>query len=245
MIHPLNIRVERDVIRFEAPEVRRFSTVPATMLVDTNGFIIRAGIRPREWDEIASEDEVVIPAHLRFVRLFDEERDAATCARFLHHVTYEFLQQIRDENGRGSWFTDRVDCTIEFTEIGDDAFAAAIAEHLRKLPMFHRCTINGVERFTKGTSNLPFARALAIAGSIIAVVALIVVPLFAIDAAVDRNPAWRRAFLAALALATAGATVAFIVYERRRGNAGMRSIVFVAAIATLVLLQLLSEVFAA
>lgn len=241
MLHSLNIRVERDVLRFEAEESRRFATVPATMLVNTDGMILRAGIRPQEWEEIRTSEDVVVPAQLRFTRVFDEERDPAVCANFFHHVMYEFLQQIRDESGRGFWFSDRVACRIDLSTIDDPEFVRLFADQLRRIPLFQSCSINGVEQFSKGARNLPVARFFTITATLVAATALIVIPLFAIDAAVDRHPAWRRAFLGGLALAFTAAATGFVLYEKKRGRIGTRMIVFVAAITALAVLRLLSE----
>lgn len=242
MLHTINVRVERQVIRLEGAESRRFSTVPSTMLIDRDGLIIRAGIRQQEWDEITTSDEVVLPAHLKFVHLFDEEKSATLCAQFLHHVIFEFLQQLRDESGGGFWFSDRVACNIELI-YGDEAFRGTLAEELRSIPMFQSCSINGAVHFEKGLMNRPIARIAKIILGVALAAALVIVPLFAIDAALDGNPTWRRAFLLGLAATVAFATVGFIVYERKRGRAGIRSLVFVSAIAVLALARLLSEAF--
>lgn len=238
-------RFERNVIRIEAPDHHALSTILPNALADEDGFILRAGLDRDEIDELTS---TLDPArhHVKVITPLAPFNVSLT-AEFLHHVAFEFLYKLRNrEDATIGWsMGERCDIALEFRDFRlSTSELDGIATELRKYPLVQSLEIDGIRQFDKGRANHPLVRAGVIAGGVVAVAALIVVPLFAIDAALDRHPAWRNAFLIALAVAATAAALAFVVYEVRRERVRPGRLVLTAAIMLLVLVQLFQAITA-
>lgn len=234
----VTIRLDRDVLRLEAPDRQALMTVPPVALVDKRGTIYRAGLRDEDEDELREYEPI-----LQIVRPLAAPVDTTMFARLVHHVVFEFLrrQRERPEGGAGFALTDRAELEMfGFSRLSAEE-QARFASDLRRIPMIQRLTIDGEELFEKGKANHPLARFFLLAATIGGGALLLLLPLFGLGLAFRESEPGIRNFVGlGIAILAFGACAAYLVWERRQGYVSNMTVVLFSAIMLLLLLQFLS-----
>jgi hypothetical protein len=237
----ITIRRDGEVLRIEESERQALMSIRANALVRKDGLIVRAGLLPSDQQAVAEQreyDPALESIELR-TPLSGETVDTRFLARLLHHVLYEFLQALRDRSDREQPWTLADRCEISLQLGLPVNVAGELAEELKKIPMFERCSIDGTTWFEKGVGNHPLVRGAIMIVGILATIFMIVFPLTLISSVTAENPTLARAALIALALAAAAGGAILLFRERKQGRASTMTMLFVAVVMMFFLAQML------